>query len=146
LLLRKKKCHTLKALIACNTARWILYLSYCWVGRTHDYRVFKEEFPPGEEWFAEHEVQVDLGFYGIEKDYSGKGFVIPHKKPKGQELTPEQKAENKVRASHRVRVEHSICGLKRYRILSDRLRMHDLDLYNEVLGVCAGLWNFCLTC
>lgn len=129
-----------------NAARWILYLSFCWVGKTHDYRMFKEEFPPGEDWFAEHEVQVDLGFYGIEKDYPGLNCSIPHKKPKGQELTPEQKAENKVRASQRVRVEHSICGLKRYRILSDRLRMRDLDLYNDVLGVCAGLWNFCLTC
>ena len=146
MLLREKKCHTRKALILCNAARVILYLSYCWVGKTHDYRMFKEEFPPTEAWFKEHEVQVDLGFYGIEKDYRGKAFVLPHKKPKQQELTPEQKGENKSRASQRVTVEHSICGLKRYRILADRLRMHDLDLYNDVLGVCAGLWNFCLTC
>lgn len=130
----------------CNAARVILFLSYCWVGKTHDYRMFKEEFPPAEEWFGEHEVHVDLGFYGIEKDYPGKTISIPHKKPKKQELTQEQKAENKVRARQRVKVEHSIAGLKRYRILSDRLRMHDLDLYNDVLGVCAGLWNFCLTC
>jgi len=116
------------------------------VGKTHDYRIFKEEFPPTEDWFTEHEVHVDLGFYGIEKDYAGKAFSIPHKKPKQQELTQEQKAENKLRARQRVTVEHSICGLKRYRILSDRLRMHDLNLYNDVLGVCAGLWNFCLTC
>ena len=129
-----------------NTARWILYLSYCWVGKTHDYRVFKAEFPPDEAWFAEPEVHVDLGFYGIEKDYISKGCSIPHKKPKQKELTEEQKAENKVRASQRVSVEHSIAGLKRYRILSDRLRMHDLELYNDVLGVCAGLWNFCLIC
>ena len=133
-------------MILCNTARLILFLSYCWVGKTHDYRVFKEEFSPREDWFAAHEVHVDLGFYGIEKDYAGLACSIPHKKPKQQELTPEQKAENKVRASQRVTVEHSICGLKRYRILSDRLRMRDLDLYNDVLGVCAGLWNFCLTC
>ena len=103
--------------------------------------MFKAEFPPTADWFAEHEVQVDLGFQGIEKDYTGKAFSIPHKKPKQQELTQEQKAENKSRASQRVTVEHSICGLKRYRILSDRLRMHDLNLYNDVLEVCAGLWR-----
>ena len=108
--------------------------------------MFKEEFPPTVDWFEEHELHVDLGFQGIETDYTSKAVSIPHKKPKKQELTPEQKAENKVRASQRVRVEHSIAGLKRYRILADRLRMHDLDLYNDVLGVCAGLWNFCLTC
>jgi len=80
------------------------------VGKTHDYRIFKEEFPPTEDWFTEHEVHVDLGFYGIEKDYAGKAFSIPHKKPKQQELTQEQKAENKLRARQRVTVEHSICG------------------------------------
>lgn len=79
------------------------------------------------------------------KEYQCEKLSIPHKKPKQQELTPEQKAENKLRASKRVRVEHSIAGLKRYRVLADRLRMHDLKLYNEVLGVGAGLWNFCLT-
>ena len=108
--------------------------------------MFKEEFPPEEDWFAEHEVQVDLGFQGIEKDYTGKAFSIPHKRKKNEELTQEQKAENKARASQRIKVEHSIGGLKRYRILSDRLRMHDLNLYNDVLEVCAGLWNFRLIC
>lgn len=146
MLLWKKKCHTLKALILANQARWILFLSLCWVGKTHDYRMFKEEFSPSAEWFKEHEVHVDLGFQGIARDYAGKAFSIPHKKPKQAVLTAEQKTENKARASQRVTVEHSICGLKRYRILSDRLRMHDLDLYNDVLEVCAGLWNFCLIC
>jgi DDE superfamily endonuclease len=146
LLLRKKKCHTLKALILSNPERRILFLSDCWVGKTHDYRLLKEEFPPPQDWFTEFEVQVDLGFLGIAKEYGCKELAIPHKKPKQQELTPEQKAENKLLASKRVRVEHSIAGLKRYRILSDRLRMHDLELYNDVLGICAGLWNFCLNC
>lgn len=143
---RKKKCHTLKELLLSNAQRWILYVSEGWVGKTHDYRVMKEEFPPTQDWFAEFEVQVDLGFYGMAKDYKCGELSIPHKKPKQQELTPEQKAENKLRAQKRVRVEHSIGGLKRYRILSDRLRMRDLKLYNEVVGICAGLWNYCLTC
>ena len=86
------------------------------------------------------------GFVGFDKDYQCKELFLPHKKPKKQELTPEQKAENQGRAKERIVVEHSIAGLKRYRILSDRLRLHDLDLYNQVLGICAGLWNFRLTC
>ena len=44
-------------------------------------------------------------------------------------------------ASERVNVEHSIGGMKRYRILSDRLRIHLIDFYDDVLGVCAGFWN-----
>lgn len=42
-------------------------------------------------------------------------------------------------------VDHSIGGMKRYRILSDRLRIHDCGMYNKVVEVCAGLWNFNLT-
>jgi hypothetical protein len=88
---------------------------------------------------------VDLGFLGIATDYECKEVLIPHKKPRKQELTLEQKAENKVLASERIVVEHAHAGLKRYRILSDRLRMHNLVLYDVVLGVCAGLWNFYLS-
>lgn len=130
----------------CNPQKRILYLSHCWVGKTHDYSIFKQEFPPTQGWFAELNVRLDLGFVGFDKDYTCKKLYLPHKKPKKQELTPAQKAENKLLAGERIVVEHSIAGLKRYRILADRLRMHDLDLYNQVLGICAGLWNFRLSC
>ncbi len=108
--------------------------------------MFQREFPPGQAWFTDVGVRLDLGFVGFDQDYQYKELFLPHKKPKLQELTAEQKAENKVLARERIVVEHSIAGLKRYRILSDRLRLHDLDLYNQVLGVCAGLWNFRLSC
>lgn len=108
--------------------------------------MFQREFPPAQDWFTEVRVRVDLGFVGFAKDYSCKELFIPHKKPKKKALTAEQKAENKVLAGERIVVEHSIAGLKRYRILSDRLRLHDFDLYNQILGICAGLWNFRLTC
>ena len=38
----------------------------------------------------------------------------------------------------RIRVEHAIGGLKRYRFLSDRLN-------SLVAGIAADLWNFNLT-
>lgn len=129
-----------------NPTKRILYLSDCWVGKTQDYGMFQREFPPGQDWFTEVRVRVDLGFVGFDKDYQCKELSLPHKKPKNQELAAEQKAENKVLARERIVVEHSIAGLKRYRILADRLRLPDLDLYNQILGVCAGLWNFKLTC
>ena len=136
----------MKALTLSNPTKRILYLSDCWVGKTQDYGMFQREFPPGQDWFTTFRVRLDLGFVGFDKDYDCKELFLPHKKPKKQELTAEQKAANKVLARERIVVEHSIAGLKRYRILSDRLRLHDLDLYNQVLGVCAGLWNFKLTC
>lgn len=132
-------------MILSNPQRKVLYLSHCWIGKTHDYRMFKEEFPPEQNWFKDFRVRVDLGFLGIEKDYVCKELMLPNKKKKKQELSPEQKQENKLLASERITVEHAICGMKRYRILSDRLRVQDVELYNVILGVCAGLWNFSLT-
>jgi|WetSurMetagenome_2_1015567.scaffolds.fasta_scaffold93445_2 hypothetical protein len=35
--------------------------------------------------------------------------------------------------------------LKRYRILSERLRTQSIDFYDKVVGVCAGFWNFYLS-
>jgi hypothetical protein len=107
--------------------------------------MFREEFPPAQDWFKDFRVRVDLGFLGFEKDYVCKELLLPHKKKKKQELSPEQKQENKLLARERITIEHAIGGLKRYRILSDRLRVQDVKLYNVILGVCAGLWNFYLT-
>lgn len=125
--------------------RKILYLSKCWVGKTHDFRLLKLEFPPEQNWFAKFRVRVDLGYLGMGKEYECKSLSIPHKKPKKQELSALEKLENRVFAQERVNVEHAIGGMKRYRILSDRLRMHDFGLYDVVLEVCAGLWNFQLS-
>ena len=102
----------MKALTLSNPTKRILYLSDCWVGKTQDYGMFQREFPPAQAWFTTFRVRLDLGFVGFAKDYDCKELFLPHKKPKKQELTPEQKAENKVLARARIVVEHSIAGLK----------------------------------
>lgn len=112
--------------------------------KCHDYSLLKKLFPLDKQWFKRFTVGLDLGFIGFGKDYVCQKYFSPNKKPKGKELTPEQRAVNTEQASERIVVEHAIGGLKRYRILSDRLRMHDLKRYDDVLGVCAGLWNFYL--
>jgi len=71
---------------------------------------------------------------------SAKSLSIPHKKNDKQPLTEPQKHQSQQQASERIRVEHVLGGMTRYRILSDRLRIHDVGLYNVIiLGVCAGL-------
>lgn len=122
----------------------VRFLSEVYVGKAHDYTILKCEFPPDKPWFKTFEVRLDLGYQGFEKDYLCEKVSIPHKKPRKAELTETQKAENKAKASERILVEHAIGGMKRYRILSERLRVHDLDLYDNILCVCAGLWNFYL--
>jgi hypothetical protein len=133
-------------LILANARKQIKYLSLAYDGSAHDYAILKNELPPKDRlWFDDHSIHVDLGFQGICKDYIGERFSIPFKKSKNKPLTDEQKNTNKVKSSYRVYVEHSIGGLKRYRFLSDRLRCRDIQLYDLVAGVCAGLWNFCIT-
>lgn len=138
----KKHFHSLKSLVFSLPDTRICYLGNAHIGKKHDYRVLKESFSPEHPWFSDITVETDLGFIGIGSDYELKKLLIPHKKPRKSELTDEQKTENNLISSDRITVEHSIRGIKRYRILSDRLRIHLVDFYNKILGVCAGLWNF----
>jgi hypothetical protein len=59
---------------------------------------------------------------GGDTGYQGTAMETPHKKPKGKELTPEQKAHNREFSSRRVKVEHGIGGMKRFGIAAQRWR------------------------
>lgn len=129
-------------MLIATPSRFIKYISHCCYGKKHDFSLLKKEFPPHLAWFKKFHLKVDLGYLGIAKEYECQAISIPYKKTKKQPLTDRQKNANKQLAAERIVVEHSLSGLKRFRILSDRLRIHDIDLYNDILGVCAGLWNF----
>ena len=120
-------------------------MSKGWVGKTHDYRQLKEEFPSAFSWFSDESVGLDLGYQGFANDYDCQDVIQPLKKLKGAELSADQKRENTRISSERIYVENAISGLKRYRYLSDRLRTHHVNVYETALLVCAGLWNFYLT-
>ena len=133
-------------MILANEKKKIKFLSEAYCGSAHDYAILKSELPPERRiWFDEYNLHTDLGFLGICKDYSAQKINIPFKKSKNKPLTEDHKKENKQMSSVRVTVEHSIGGLKRYRFLSDRLRCRNIQLYNLAAGICAALWNFCLT-
>jgi hypothetical protein len=119
----------------------IRYLSEVYVGKTHDYTLLKDIFPPKINWFSELTVRVDLGYQGFATDYVCKNAVIPHKKPRNQELTDTEVQENTEKAKQRIYVEHTIGGIKKYHFLANRLRAKDFNMYNKVLGICAALWN-----
>ena len=131
-------------IISSNNKR-ISYISPGKIGKLHDYRFLKEAFPLDKGWFEDFKVKVDWGYLGIAKDYICQLIRIPHNNKRNLELTELQKTENKLMAAERIGVEHSLAGLKRYRVLSDRLRLHSLDLYDQILGVGAGWWNFYLS-
>ena len=124
---------------------YIHCVSRAWQGKFHNYRQLKYHFPPDQPWFRELSIEVDLGYHGIRKEYDCQEVSQPKKKPKGGGSTAGNKAENRLKSSTRIRIEHAIGGLKRYRYLSDRLRTHKVNLYESSLLICAGLWNFMLT-
>ncbi|MDR1364193.1 MAG: transposase family protein, partial [Oscillospiraceae bacterium] len=47
---------------------------------------------------------------------------MPHKKLRKKLLSDEQKEENQIISSYRIKVEHAICGIKRLRCLTDVFR------------------------
>lgn len=66
----------------------------------------------------------------------------PKKKPKGKELTDMEKHVNQWISSIRIRVEHAINGVKRYRIVKDRIRNWKKGFKDSVIETCCGLHNF----
>ena len=62
----------------------------------------------------------DTGFQGF--SLAGVVIVQPKKKPRGKELTVDDKANNQQISAIRIRIEHAIGGVKRYRIVKDKLR------------------------
>ena len=111
----KKKQHTVKNNILINTDSKVVFLTPSYGGRIHDEHIADitgYSPPPGSILYQ------DTGF---------QGFTCPQVKmiqskkrfPKGGELTAEEKAMNREISSIRIRVEHAISGIKRYRIVKD---------------------------
>jgi len=104
-----------------------------------------------KDWFGAFELLVDLGYKGLGNYYKSKGIQIPHKKNRKSKNNPEpklsekQKEENTEMARKRVVVENAIGGMKRYNFLAYPLRMKNSKLADDLISICAGLWNFKLT-
>jgi hypothetical protein len=60
----------------------IVFLGRTLSGHNHDYRMFKQEFPPETAWFVDLNIWVDCGYLGIKSDYQGAQIEVPHTKPR----------------------------------------------------------------
>jgi len=83
----------------------------------------------------------DLGYLGVEKDFPDQISIIPYKKKKGKELTDSQKEWNKTQSKIRIKVEHIIAQIKRFRINLDTFR-NRLCRYDIISDIVCGLVNF----
>jgi len=142
----KKKRHTVKTQITVNKTGLILHRSPHARGGRHDYSLFNWRRPrlPDEVCLG-----VDLGYEGIRNDYPELDVSLPYKRRspgrgkrgvKAEPLTPEQREFNKVLASERVVVEHTISRLKKYRIMAEEFR-NRLRHYDVMTDIVCGLVN-----
>ena len=117
------------------------YLSQTYEGKRHDKKIADEETPTYPEDIG---IYQDTGFQGYAPD--GVRTFQPQKKPKGEELTLEQKERNRLISSIRIVIEHIIAGIKRCRMVKDIFRNTKEKYDDLVMEIACGLHNFRVRC
>jgi hypothetical protein len=128
----KRKRHTIKTQVATDKKGEILSVDAGHRGPKADIRVYEEsgvdsQFPNADK----------LGDKGYQSQAHPQ-IISPHKKPKGGELTSEQRLENRQIAQQRIYVEHSIRRIKGWRILREDYRL-GAGLFPMIAGAVVGL-------
>ncbi len=135
----KKKRHTVKNHLMVNNRGNILHKAAHKIGYRHDYGIYKNNHPATPKQVVN---VFDLGYLGVEKDYPEQLSALPHKKKRNQEeLSQEEKEYNKIHSKKRIVIEHTICRLKKYRIMNDVFR-NRLRKYNKISDIVSGLVNY----
>lgn len=137
----KKRRHTRKHLAAVDQNKRVLVLSHAREGKLHDKR-FEAEEEIAFNIPDEIPIEVDLGFQGLQSQYTN--ICIPQKKPRGGELSEQQKQENRALSQSRVVCENAFAGMKRYGAVSAIYRNRIEDFDDRLMLTVAGLWNFYL--
>jgi hypothetical protein len=137
----KKKRHTVKNQVVVNPRnKKIIAISHTVEGKRHDKKIMEEDLlfsycPPKSKGMG------DLGYMGTEDLYSRLQMIIPQKKPRGDDLTPEQKANNRGISQIRVRAEHPFSWIKHFNILDHKFR-NNLGYAHQPFQILAALYNF----
>ena len=130
----KKKRHTMKNEYIVTQHGRIASVSPSQPGSRHDLTVRRA----GPKLPKEARVYGDSAYQGYDKEHDGVDY--PYKKPKGGRLTEEQKEYNRGLSRFRVRVEHKIGQVKRFRIVSDPFR-NPRSTHRTKISIIAGIVN-----
>lgn len=130
----KKKRHSIKNEIIATEKGRIVSVSKSAPGTVHDITIRRRgpPLPKNARAFA------DSGYQGYQDDHPA--IDIPYKKPKKGKLTKEEKRYNHALSRFRVRVEHTIGRMKRFRILADRFR-YPRTRHTVKFSIIAGITN-----
>jgi len=151
----KKKAFTLKTQLVTDGNHHIVAISAAVPGAEHDKKLSDdvhtiERLPDGCEADADKGYQgladqvslvtIRNAETGIEQLVPRLTVYTPFKKPKGKELTAEQKTFNQQLGAIRVRVEHCLGWAKNWAILATRFRCAK-SIYTSVMQTICGLVN-----
>ena len=128
----KKKRHTLKTQIVTDAQGEIVEVDPGHRGPKADIRIYEESGV--EQRYPDTPKQADKAYQNSEYPT----LQTPHKKPKGGELTPQQKEENRRLARQRIYVEHGVRRVKGWRIVRDEYRLA-VGLFAPIVHVVVGL-------
>lgn len=130
----KSHMHAEKNFGICNPEGRILFLSYSFSGSTHDKPIYDElEISVGDVPFL-----LDLGFQGVDENGS---TMIPFKKPKKKKLGTVKKQINRAMSKLRVKIEHVFAGLKRLRMLKEKIRIPSYAKRQTIVKIAAAIHN-----
>ncbi len=105
-------------------------------GKRHDFRLFKES---KVMLHPKINVLADTGYQGLNKLHANT--CLPKKKTQKRPLSKEDKKNNHAIASERVRNEHAIGRLKRFKIIADRYR-NRRKRFGLRFNLIAGIYNW----
>jgi len=133
----KKKAHTIKTQILVNQEGRPCHVSDSVPGSQHDLTLERqsqvnEKLPPQVKMMG------DKGYQGLQNDNAKRTVELPTRKPRGQELTDEQKTANRALAVTRIVVEHVLAHIKIFQVLYQVYR-HSRDAYNRIFRLVVGL-------
>jgi len=137
----KKKRHTRKQITGSTSDKRVIILTQARGGKIHDKRQLDEEnlveYIPDDV-----DIEADLVFQGLQNEY--EGVFLPHKKPRGKELSALQKIQNREFSRERVKCEHAHAGIKRYNSVTAAYRNRVPNFDDRLMLNATGLWNFYL--
>lgn len=102
----------------------------------HDKKLADEQ---GLSFPKDSKLWQDTGFQGYAPEHVT--IIQPKKKPRGSELSLEDKIRNTAISRERIRVEHSIGGLKVFRIVHHIFRNFKPNFDDLVMETACGLHN-----
>ena len=135
----KKKTHTVKNIVGNDENRRIVFVTPTKEGSMHDKKIYDKYNL--DSVIPEDTTQwLDTGFQGAGKN-SSANIQMPKKKPKGKDLTPKEKENNKIISGIRVINEHAIGGIKRMGSVNNVYRNKINNIEDKFIVICAGIWN-----